>query len=504
MNNIGSAPSAIQTLTKSPRGMDNGQKLENGNETKFQLPEKKSNDGVKKIANQNEPEENSKIGLNEGDQVTSSEDGLNPSQTAEQALLNLINSYQPNSAADKNSDDVKEDVLTMEQVGEQIDLDASNISVEETIQTGVEKTSAELIHNVKVDAGQSSQSNLNNELKISSALTSTNPPIVSASDKQDSQSRRADVNLIEKEPITTKFSSSAETTDAVTVATQMAAANSARTASTKIEPTDKVEVTGKAELIGKGEQTVKREQTDDVKLDDVKKSNLLNGAEKAMNNSSQDKNSQQRDDRTQSTNISLTDKIGTKMEGVEVLQARNFTAMVNPSTNANNISQAILNSQQLSSSAAAQNAEPIYSTAQPKALNTLKIQLNPAELGVVTATMKLSGGDLQVQLRVESVEAYRLLSEDSTSIVKALKGQGFAIDQINVQLASPDRNSGLQGNQQNGQSFQSHAEQEQMRNQNGNDRNNGSSNSQNSEGRASGNEDEALGQMQTLSDGVYL
>lgn len=498
MNNIGSAPSAIQTLTKSPRGMDNGQKLGNGNETKFQLPEKKSNDGVKKIANQNEPEENSKIGLNEGDQVTSSEDGLNPSQTAEQALLNLINSYQPNSAAGKNSDDVKEDVLTMEQVGEQIDLDASNVSVEETSHTGVEKTSAELIHSVKVDAGQSSQSNLNNELKVSSALTSTNSPIVSASGTQDSQSGRADVNLIEKEPITTKFSSSAETTDAVTVATQMATANSARTASTKIEPTDKVDVTGKAELIGKGEQT------DDVKLDDAKKSNLLNGAEKAMNNSSQDKNSQQRDDRTQSTNISLTDKIGTKMEGVEVLQARNFTAMVNPSTNANNISQAILNSQQLSSSAAAQNAEPIYSTAQPKALNTLKIQLNPAELGVVTATMKLSGGDLQVHLRVESVEAYRLLSEDSTSIVKALKGQGFGIDQINVQLASPDRNSGLQGNQQNGQSFQSHAEQEQMRNQNGNDRNNGSSNSQNSEGKASGNEDEALGQTQTLSDGVYL
>lgn len=202
----------------------------------------------------------------------------------------------------------------------------------------------------------------------------------------------------------------------------------------------------------------------------------------------------------------MLDKSGTKMAGVEVLEAKTFIAPTNASANANNISQAILKSPQISSAAAAQSSEPIYQTAQPKALNTLKIQLNPAELGVVTATMKLNGDNLQVQLRVENIDAYRMLSEDSSSIVKALKGQGFGIDQINVILASSDRGPNQQGNAQNGQSFQSHTDQEQMKNQSGNDRNNGSENSKNAESMVPANElaPQETGQKDTYSGGVYL
>ncbi|MEP4342990.1 MAG: flagellar hook-length control protein FliK, partial [Lentilitoribacter sp.] len=196
----------------------------------------------------------------------------------------------------------------------------------------------------------------------------------------------------------------------------------------------------------------------------------------------------------------------TKMAGVEVLEAKTFIAPTNASTNANNISQAILKSQQISSAAAAQSSEPLNQTAQPKALNTLKIQLNPAELGVVTATMKLNGDNLQVQLRVENIDAYRMLSEDSSSIVKALKGQGFGIDQINLTLASSDRGSNQQGNPQNGQSFQSYTDQEQMSNQSGNDRNKGSETSNGSDTMAPGNElaQQESVQKDNYSSGVYL
>ena len=239
---------------------------------------------------------------------------------------------------------------------------------------------------------------------------------------------------------------------------------------------------------------------------DGKKSSATINAEKAMSDGSKEQGSSQKDDRGSNANISMTDKSGTKMAGVEVLEAKTFIAPTNASTNANNISQAILKSQQISSAAATQSSEPIYQTTQPKALNTLKIQLNPAELGVVTATMKLNGENLQVQLRVDNVEAYRLLSEDSSSIVKALKGQGFGIDQINVTLATSDRGSNQQGNPQNSQSFQAQAEQEQMKNQNGNDRNNNPNGNNGAENAVAVNElaQSESGQNGTYSDGVYL
>lgn len=71
--------------------------------------------------------------------------------------------------------------------------------------------------------------------------------------------------------------------------------------------------------------------------------------------------------------------------------------------------------------------------------NSLKIQLSPAELGVVTATFRLTGGQLSVELKVETIEAYRQLSDDNGDIVKALKGHGYDIDHVSVQHVSNDR-----------------------------------------------------------------
>ena len=88
-----------------------------------------------------------------------------------------------------------------------------------------------------------------------------------------------------------------------------------------------------------------------------------------------------------------------------------------------------------------------------KVVNTLKIQMHPIELGLVTATLRLQGEELVVSLQVETGEAYRQLKDDQEAIVKALRGHGFAVDQVSVQLAPADRSAGSQ-QQGDGQSQQ--------------------------------------------------
>lgn len=89
------------------------------------------------------------------------------------------------------------------------------------------------------------------------------------------------------------------------------------------------------------------------------------------------------------------------------------------------------------------SAQPTLSSA-----HTLKIQLNPAELGMVTANLRFSGDQLTVELRVENGEAYRRLTNDSETIVKSLRSMGLNIDQVTIQQpqASATTQGGADGN----------------------------------------------------------
>jgi len=80
------------------------------------------------------------------------------------------------------------------------------------------------------------------------------------------------------------------------------------------------------------------------------------------------------------------------------------------------------------------NAANLTSTG--KVVNTLKIQLSPDNLGDVTATMRLSGDQLSVDLKVQTSEAYRQLHADQSHMVDALRAQGYQVDNITVTLAS--------------------------------------------------------------------
>lgn len=62
----------------------------------------------------------------------------------------------------------------------------------------------------------------------------------------------------------------------------------------------------------------------------------------------------------------------------------------------------------------------------------LKIELHPAELGAVTASLRLSGDQLSIELKPETHEAHRRLSADSDTIVKSLRGLGFDVDQVTI------------------------------------------------------------------------
>ncbi|MGE7370812.1 flagellar hook-length control protein FliK [Neorhizobium sp. NPDC001467] len=92
-------------------------------------------------------------------------------------------------------------------------------------------------------------------------------------------------------------------------------------------------------------------------------------------------------------------------------------------------------------------------------VNTLKLQLNPHDLGSVTATLRLTGETLNVHLTVENHAAYRQLTDDSSGMIESLRSQGFAVDQVTISVASTSQSdtSGQQQGQQSGQSAQQQA-----------------------------------------------
>ena len=60
--------------------------------------------------------------------------------------------------------------------------------------------------------------------------------------------------------------------------------------------------------------------------------------------------------------------------------------------------------------------------------------MHPIDLGMVTATLRLKDDELHVEIKVETGDAFRQLSDDQSAMVKALRAQGFAVDQVNIVL----------------------------------------------------------------------
>lgn len=145
-------------------------------------------------------------------------------------------------------------------------------------------------------------------------------------------------------------------------------------------------------------------------------------------------------------------------KNVEVLESRRFLGTQPVSGNAQMLTRSLGDASgeifQAQRSAPAQSASLAGQPQSGQMLHTLKLQLNPASLGSVTAVLKLAGEELTVDIKVHTAEAYRQLSDDNQAILKSLRAQGYGVEQINIQHVpgGPDRSAGqtFQQGQQNG------------------------------------------------------
>lgn len=140
------------------------------------------------------------------------------------------------------------------------------------------------------------------------------------------------------------------------------------------------------------------------------------------------------------------DRLDGKVQNVEVVESRRFMATQAMGGNAQMLARSLADAgqsaQRTQSAASAQSAAIPGQPQSGQMVHTLKLQLHPISLGSVTAVLKLSGEELTVDIKVQTAEAYRQLSDDNQAILKALRGQGFGVEQINIQhVAGPDRGS---------------------------------------------------------------
>lgn len=201
-----------------------------------------------------------------------------------------------------------------------------------------------------------------------------------------------------------------------------------------------------------------------------------------------------------------------KVETVTVLDSRRYIGLAQTG-NAGAVTTAIAQDPNWAASLSATSGLSHSEAAVTgKVVNTLKIQMKPIDLGMVTATLRLHGDALVVSLQVETAEAYRQLSDDQDSIVKALRGHGFAVDQVSVQLSPVDRSSGpQQGDGQTQQQQQQFSSQPQAR-EGGNGRQGGNGDGTRTfagegtshDGTTSENASGLAGGQPVRSGGVYL
>lgn len=135
---------------------------------------------------------------------------------------------------------------------------------------------------------------------------------------------------------------------------------------------------------------------------------------------------------------------------VAVLDARRYIAPA--STNAAGLTAAMMGDSEWATAMlpGSELANAATQSSAGKVVNTLKLQMSPIELGNVTATLRLSGEELSVQITVETHAAYKQLNGDQNDMLKALRAHGFAVDQIqiSVNVAAADRaDSGQNGGQ---------------------------------------------------------
>ena len=80
-------------------------------------------------------------------------------------------------------------------------------------------------------------------------------------------------------------------------------------------------------------------------------------------------------------------------------------------------------------------AMPAAATAQP--LKVLTVQLNPAELGVVTVRIALKSDGLELQIETDRRETARLVDADRETLSRVLRSAGYNVETVTVRAVDP-------------------------------------------------------------------
>lgn len=125
------------------------------------------------------------------------------------------------------------------------------------------------------------------------------------------------------------------------------------------------------------------------------------------------------------------------IENISIVESRRFLGLA-PSSNSTSLLAAMTGDTGWSSAmhSRAVGADTVVGGATGSAVQMLKLQMTPHDLGTVTATLRLIGEELHVHLTVETRAAYRHLSEDSKGMLDALKAHGFSVDQVTINISS--------------------------------------------------------------------
>ncbi|WP_438750173.1 flagellar hook-length control protein FliK [Pararhizobium sp. O133] len=179
--------------------------------------------------------------------------------------------------------------------------------------------------------------------------------------------------------------------------------------------------------------------------------------------------------------------VSAKAETVTVVEARRYLGLA-PTGNASAVTSQIVSNPEWAKALQSTEAGPLAQGSTGKVLNTLKIQMHPIDLGTVTATLRLKEDELHVELKVETGDAFRQLSDDQNAMVKALRAQGFAVDQVNIVFNAPDSSGGSAQQQAQPQTGQQGREASADGSTQGRGQRNDNGSQQQSGGRWTGNE----------------
>jgi chemotaxis protein MotD len=90
-------------------------------------------------------------------------------------------------------------------------------------------------------------------------------------------------------------------------------------------------------------------------------------------------------------------------------------------------------------------ALPAAATAQP--LKVLTVQLNPAELGVVTVRIALKSDGLELQIETDRRETARLVDADRETLSRVLRSAGYNVETVTVRAVDPANGPAAVGSQ---------------------------------------------------------